>query len=66
MRHILLAKTFTYSEPLMIKDPDNCRYDEVSGYWRTNDGTAAIMSESFRAGATKKCDIETGEDQKGE
>ena len=66
MRHILLEKAFTYSEPLTVREPDNCSYDEVSGYWRTHDGNAAIMSESFRAGETKKCDVETGEDQKGE
>ena len=66
MGHILLEKTFIYPEPLTIKEPANCSYDEVSGYWKTHDGNAAIMSESFRAGETKKCDIETGEDQKGE
>lgn len=66
MKHILLEKTFTYPEPLAIKDPADCIYDEASGYWKTHEGNAAIMSDSFHAGETKKCDIETGEDQKGE
>lgn len=66
MRHILLERAFIYPASLTIKDPDNCKYDEVSGYWKDNEGNAAIMNESFRAGETKKCDIETGEDQKGE
>ena len=66
MSHILLERAFIYPKPLTIKDPDNCKYDEVSGYWKDSKGNAAIISESFRAGETKKCDIETGEDQKGE
>ena len=66
MSHILLERAFIYPKPLTIKDPDNCKYDEVSGYWKDSNGNAAIISESFRAGETKKCDIETGEDQKGE
>ena len=66
MSQILLERTFKYPEPLIVRDPQNCSYDDVSGYWKDNEGNAAIMSETFRAGETKKCDIETGEDQKGE
>lgn len=66
MRHILLEKAITYPEPVELRDPIDCTYDEICGYWKTHDGAAAIMAEFFPAGETKKCDIETGEDQKGE
>ena len=66
MEHILLEKAFTYPEPIKISDPDNCYYDDRSGYWKDFTGKAAINNSVFRVGETKKCDIETGEDQKGE
>ena len=44
--------------------PDGTRYDAVQGYW-TKDGVALVIAGEFEQ-TTKKCDQETGEDQKGE
>ena len=43
------------------------QYDSVKGYW-TKDSTPMVASEGFSEGGygSKKCDQETGEDQKGE
>lgn len=44
--------------------PDNAQYDAERGYW-TKDGMALVVASEFEE-TTKKCDQETGEDQKGE
>ena len=46
---------------------DGARYDPVRGYWLKND-KPLVVAEEFAVGGpvTKKCDQETGEDQKGE
>ena len=65
--HILLDKAYCYPEPTRTPFPQNCTYIEKSGYWK-NDVTNEIMmlSNDPRRPQTKKQDIETGEDQKGE
>ena len=47
--------------------PDDIRYDPERGYW-IKAGTPLVITEEFLDGGlnTKKCDQETGEDQKGE
>ena len=47
--------------------PDSVQYDPVKGYWLKN-GSPLVATEEFTRGGpvTKKCDQETGEDQKGE
>lgn len=66
-KHILLEKTFCYSEPKAISVPQNCIYDAKKGYWIDNDTAKAMMlSNDPRRPQSKKADIETGEDQKGE
>jgi len=66
MGHMLLehAKKNDYSEnPEM---PDGAYYNEEKGYW-IKDGVLLISYESeFETLATKKDDVETGEDMKGE
>ena len=44
--------------------PNGAKYDAERGYWIKGD-TALITTEGLK-GTTKKCDQETGEDQKGE
>ena len=65
--HILLEKTFRYAEPKVDPRPQNCTYNTIKGYW-INNNTAEVMmlSNDPRRPQTKKADIETGEDQKGE
>ena len=47
--------------------PDHVRYDPERGYWLKG-GEPLVATPEFLSGAsiTKKCDQETGEDQKGE
>ncbi|MFP1133140.1 hypothetical protein [Asticcacaulis sp. W401b] len=44
--------------------PDHARYDLSSGLWRGDNGLLAYDPETETN--TKKMDIETGEDQKGQ
>ena len=44
--------------------PSNADYDVVAGVWRGQEGLIAFDPESEMT--TKKNDLETGEDQKGE
>lgn len=65
--HILLEKAFRYTEPIDVSDPEGCIFDEEKGYWiskRTNE--VMMLMEGRPIPQTKKCDRETGEDQKGE
>lgn len=66
-QHILLEKTFVYNNPTHKLAPEGCSYDRKSGLWRV-DGTGEVMmiSDFAQRPETKKCDVETGEDQKGE
>lgn len=66
-KHILLDKAFVYAEPTVIPIPHGYSFNEKRGYW-TNDttGEAMILNDNYSVPATKKCDRETGEDQKGE
>ncbi|WP_439826900.1 hypothetical protein [Aeromonas enteropelogenes] len=46
--------------------PEGSFYDSVKGYWVKAGESLVSYSSEFGVMATKKCDIETGEDQKGE
>lgn len=65
--HVLIEKAFMFDNVKEPTKPKGCYYDRSVGLWRV-DGTGEVMmlSDSFDKPATKKCDIETGEDQKGE
>ncbi len=66
-QHILLDQAISYEFPNAIKPPKNCYYDRILGFWiDKSTGTAMMMSNHPEKVVTKKCDIETGEDQKGE
>ncbi|MFR1723041.1 hypothetical protein [Emergencia timonensis] len=65
--HILLEKAFRYTEPTHIEPPAGYEYQPQRGYWANiNTGEALMMGDDPRPMQTKKCDRETGEDQKGE
>ena len=64
--HVLLsyATRRPYQETPNL--PEGIVYDPVQGIWISN-GEPLVHSDEFAKGpATKKCDQETGEDQKGE
>ena len=63
--HLLLTHAIRrpYSETPSM--PVGAVYDHRRGYWMCDD-TPYIRHPDFHAQMTKKCDIETGEDLKGE
>ncbi len=65
--HILVEKAFRYSEPTVEPVPINCTYQMKKGYWINNStGEVMMLSSDQQRPQSKKCDRETGEDQKGE
>lgn len=67
-RHILLnyATTHEISSRSSVT-PDGCYYDQNVGAWIISKTGALLVLESDEPRpTTKKADIETGEDQKGE
>lgn len=66
-KHILEQKAFIYNLPKSLPVMDGYEYDDGKGYWinQTNK-TPAIEDQSFAVPRTKKADVETGEDRKGE
>lgn len=66
-KHILLENAFRYNEPSVVLPPSGCSFDSQRGYWIKNKtGEAMMLSDDNCNLQTKKCDRETGEDQKGE
>ena len=66
-QHILLEKAYTYDNVPRELTPEGCSYDRECGLWRVdNTGEVMMLSNFAQKPETKKCDIETGEDQKGE
>ena len=65
--HIILEKATKYNVPDQPPVPDDCTYNEKKGFWVDNSSNIAMMkTEKPQKPTSKKCDIETGEDQKGE
>jgi len=61
---IALAKRKPYAaDPDM---PEGCSYDYGRGLWTKANDVLVSHDSEFGVQATKKCDVETGEDQKGE
>jgi hypothetical protein len=66
--HFLVDKTVIY-EKNELKDPNNSTYDDKLGLWLwglNKDVLVKSNNSDCPKRGTKKCDIETGEDQKGE
>ena len=67
MKHILLDKAFNYKKRKKIQAPKCYMFDNALGAWINKiDKSLLIDSVDFYALGTKKEDIETGEDLKGE
>ena len=65
--HPLLARAKRYPRRDVHMAPPGCSYDDEVGAWRRIDTGELWVETSSRVGPqTKKNDIETGEDQKGE
>ncbi len=67
MRHILLNRAFTYKKRKSIQPQKEYGYDSKLGAWKNIfDNSLLILSNDFKGQSTKKLDIETGEDNKGQ
>jgi len=67
MKHILFDKALVYKKRKKITPPKDFYYDNKLGAWKNKvNQLLLIESDSFKAQATKKLDIETGEDNKGQ
>lgn len=66
-KHILIEKAFKYAEKKVDDKFLKCKYLIDKGYWIVNETGEALMSSTNPLHLmTKKNDIETGEDLKGE
>jgi hypothetical protein len=65
-QHLLLDKAFVYPLPVEKPDMGEYVYDMNAGYWLLDKNNPLILNKSFIKPRSKKEDVETGEDQKGE
>jgi hypothetical protein len=67
MPHILLSTAFTYKRRREITPPLDFTYDKQIGAWLSlKDSSLLVNDKDFPTIASKKKDIETGEDSKGQ
>ncbi len=65
-KHVLLEHATRRKHTDVPNLPKDAEYDNKAGYWRW-EGTPLVKTQEFKNNsASKKCDLETGEDQKGE
>ena len=69
--HYLITKAHIYPQNSELSDPSDCRYELEFGAWfwcHDNNNTILVKSSNPQRPRpqTKKYDIETGEDLKGE
>jgi len=65
-QHILAERAYRYPEALDMPAPEGCTFNNQKGYWIDDVSGQAMMKCDSRQPQTKKADVETGEDQKGE
>lgn len=66
-KHILLDKAFIYPLPKSEPDMSGCSFDYSAGYWKIDeDESPYILNNNRPRPQSKKADVETGEDRKGE
>ncbi|MFB4169924.1 hypothetical protein [Virgibacillus sp. JSM 102003] len=66
-KHLLIQKAFIYPKPKEKPKLEGYTYNEESGYWVSDrDFLPYVMDKRRPKPQTKKADVETGEDQKGE
>jgi hypothetical protein len=65
-KHVLLEYSTRRKHADVPNLPAGSHYNEEVGYWIA-DGLPLVRTREFREHSfSKKCDLETGEDQKGE
>ena len=66
-KHIILEKAERYSLANAIGVPKGFTYENLKGYWvNKQDGKALVNCDGPNIPTSKKFDMETGEDHKGE
>ena len=63
--HILQRLAVTSPARVATPMPTNARYDLVMGVWKDEGGAILALDPALEQ-QTKKMDVETGEDQKGQ
>ena len=65
--HLLLASARSYHVSTQDPAPADCEYSLTEGAWVLQDvGSLLVDTPGHAMPTTKKADLETGEDQKGE
>lgn len=64
--HILLENAYIYDLPINSPDMTGVSFDNIKGYWVNQNKQASVEDKDFSAPRSKKADVETGEDKKGE
>lgn len=68
-KHLLASKVCLLKENKAFRAPEDCKYDKVSGVWLWGtENKVLVKSDNSKRPkiCSKKEDIETGEDLKGE
>ena len=65
-KHILLKNATRRKYTEVPKVPKKASYDEKQGVWKIGNEPIVARNNFRNSRTTKKCDQETGEDQKGE
>lgn len=64
--HILIQNVKKYRKSNNLSSLKDFNYDMGAGYWKSHSGQSLMHSENALRPQSKKNDIETGEDRKGE
>jgi len=65
-KHLLLEKAFVYEAPRKKPELNGYTLIDELGYWIDEDNIPYVLDLRRPKPQTKKADVETGEDQKGE
>ena len=67
MAHVLLDQAHKYDVPVFDGIPNGCVFSQSKGYWISiATGQPMMEGKDPKPPVSKKCDRESGEDQKGE
>lgn len=66
-KHIMIEKAHVFTKGRKENNLEMHYFDNEKGYWRNKTtNIPSILDDEFKKPGTKKCDVETGEDRKGE
>lgn len=67
MKNLIIEKSFKYDDKTYVTINENTHYNQELGFWILDkDHSPLVLSDSSYKPQSKKCDVETGEDKKGE